>query len=579
MKRSLVLILAALMIIITSCSQKTPDIKSTSDNPGNVQIPNPWVDCASLSEAARLAGFDIAIPGSFDGYPNKMIQAIEKSMIQVLYFDGDPDGQDTGMIMIRKGAGSGDISGDYNEYAEKETVKMHGLDVLLRGDKGLVYSASWESDGYSFAINADKGLSRDALSDAIEEMITVVGYEGPSSVHWAENMSFRKIENIKPTLSASSFDERFLKFISERADGNYMASPLSFRYALGLLLAGAEGDTKTELLSALGVQSEEAWTAYCLDFNGFVEYFASDLERDIVEYKEQVKEGWLPQNSPEPFRALRVANSVWKADWVREDFKEAFRESIEKNYAAEYRFFTQADAVEKINEWADIKTEHLIPKLLSDDYPTEELAIVLMNALYFKDSWQTSFAEYLTQEGDFHARNGKTTRKEFMTSEDQYTYFEDETTKLVILPMDSGVSMAFVLGSTEGLGEKISRASQESVKVTIPKIDLETDFSNKELVDFLKKYGVSLAFDGDSADFSAMIDHPVYVSDIIQKTRIKLDEEGVEAAAVTAIMMDECAAIEPQEAKEFTADQPFSFYIYTTCNDTSAILFAGEIIE
>ena len=235
--------------------------------------------------------------------------------------------------------------------------------------------------------------------------------------------------------------------------------------------------------------------------------------------------------------------------------------------------------MEKINEWADIKTEHMIRKLLPEDYPTDQLAVVLMNALYFKDSWQNEFPEYLTKEGDFHTRGGQSVKKEFMTTEDHFSYYEDEDTKLVILPMKSGVSMAFVLGSREGLAEKITKASSENVRVTIPKIDLETDFSNGEFVDFLKAYGVSLAFDANRADFSAMIDHQVFVSDIIQKTRIKLDEEGVEAAAVTAIMMAEGAYFEPNEPKVFTADEPFSFFIYTTCNDTTAIMFAGEIVE
>ena len=144
---------------------------------------------------------------------------------------------------------------------------------------------------------------------------------------------------------------------------------------------------------------------------------------------------------------------------------------------------------------------------------------------------------------------------------------------------ESGVSMAFVLGSQEGLAEKISNADSEDVIVTIPKIDLETDFSNKEFVDFLEGSGVSLAFDETRADFSAMLDYPVFVSNIIQKTRIKLDEEGVEAAAVTAILMDKSASVEPKEPKEFIANEPFSFYIYTTCNDTTAVLFAGEIVE
>lgn len=397
---------------------------------------------------------------------------------------------------------------------------------------------------------------------------------------WAEQMSAEKTETVNRTMNADPFDERLLEFLSRNAEGNYMASPLSFRYALGLLLAGAEGETKAELLNALGVSSEEEWIAYCLDFNGFVEYFAADLEREIADFEEAVGQGWISSDAAEPFRALRVANSVWKADRIPESFKDAYRESVERNYAAEYRSFTPENAVEKINEWADVKTEHMIQKLLPEDYPTDQLAVVLMNALYFKDSWQKEFPGYRTKEDDFHTRGGRTVKKEFMTTEDHFSYYEDEDTKLVILPMKGGVSMSFVLGSREGIAGKISKARSEKVIVKIPKMDLETDFSNGEFVDFLKSSGVSRAFDAEKADFSAMIDHPVFVSDIIQKTRIELDEEGVEAAAVTAIMAPEgCALIEPEEPKVFTADEPFSFFIYTTCNDTTAILFAGEIVE
>ena len=204
MKKGIVLLLAALLVLsLAACAQQTnengtaagnPGTKTENpetaeknhetmtenpetaeENPGFVQIPNPWVDCATLDEAAGLAGFEIAVPGKFDGYPNKAIQAMEKSMIQVLYFDGDPEAETSSMVMVRKGTGSEDVSGDYNEYSEKETVQLHGVDVQLRGEKGLVYSAIWTWNGYSFAINADKGLSRDAISDAIGEMVTTVG--------------------------------------------------------------------------------------------------------------------------------------------------------------------------------------------------------------------------------------------------------------------------------------------------------------------------------------------------------------------------------------------------------------------
>ena len=404
---------------------------------------------------------------------------------------------------------------------------------------------------------------------------------GPSEAddNWAENMNANTVSTVKNTMRLDSFDSKFLSFISERTDGNYMVSPLSFRYALGLLLAGAEGETRNELLKAFGVRTPEEWTRYCLDFNGFVNYFAENLDLEVKEFRDQVKAGWISPDSDEPFRALRVANSVWKADWIEADLKADYCESVSADYAAEYRYFSPSNAVAKINEWADTKTEHMIQKLLPEGYPTDSLAVVLMNALYFKDAWYHSFEPGLTREMDFHAKDGSNVKKEFMTDTDYFSYYEDGDTQLVILPMKGGVYMAFVIGSTEDLSEKISSASYTRVRVTIPKMDLETDFSDGQLVRFLADNGVSLSFEPDRADFSGMIDYPVYVSDIIQKTRIKLDEEGVEAAAVTAIMVNATGYMEPEEPREFTADRPFSFYIYTTCNDTTAVMFAGEIVE
>ena len=170
MKKLFLIIFALLLMTLTACSGQPAQSES-----GNMQIPNPWVDCSTLDEAAKLAGFDIAVPGRFEGYPDKVYQAIEKTMVQVLYYDTDPAAEQSSRIMVRKGTGSEDISGDYNDYPEKETVGMYGCDVLLRGKDGLVYSAVWNRDGYSFAINADKGLTREALAAAIEEMVTVAG--------------------------------------------------------------------------------------------------------------------------------------------------------------------------------------------------------------------------------------------------------------------------------------------------------------------------------------------------------------------------------------------------------------------
>ena len=103
--------------------------QSTSDN--SAQIPNPWEDCSSLEEAQQLAGFSIQVPDSIDGYPNRSIQVMDTSMIQVLY-ENDNEQQ----ILIRKGIGSDDISGDYNSYSESSQITVSDSSVTLKGNNG-----------------------------------------------------------------------------------------------------------------------------------------------------------------------------------------------------------------------------------------------------------------------------------------------------------------------------------------------------------------------------------------------------------------------------------------------------------
>ena len=374
------------------------------------------------------------------------------------------------------------------------------------------------------------------------------------------------------------FDEKLMAFLSKKAEGNYMVSPLSFRYALGLLLAGASGETKTELLNALGVKSEEEWAAACLRFNAFVKRFQEAYGIESARHAEYVEKGDLPQDSNAPTMALRVANSVWKNEKLGVPFTEEYSESISKNYDAEYFSFVPSTAVEKINEWVNEKTERMIDRLLPDGYDTTMLAVVLMNALYFKDSWISPFEEFATKSDEFRTKSGETVEKEFMHDVDNFQYYEDEETRLAVLPMKGGVSMAFVIGDASDIASKINEAEYRKVSVAIPKIDLETSFNGGEFVEFLKENGVRKAFDPENAEFKRMIDADVYVDDIIQKTRIKLNEDGVEAAAVTAIMM--CgSSFDPNQPVEFTLDQPFSFFIYTNTGNEMATMFFGEIVE
>ncbi len=118
-------------------------------------IANPFVDCETAYDAAQLAGFDVNFPESVQGYSERTYQAVEGQMAQCFYSDGEQ------RVLVRKAVddGSGDISGDYGEYASKTTVTVGDVEVTEKGDGDLVYVAIWAKGGYLFAIDADAGLS------------------------------------------------------------------------------------------------------------------------------------------------------------------------------------------------------------------------------------------------------------------------------------------------------------------------------------------------------------------------------------------------------------------------------------
>ena len=144
-----------------STNSGTTDTDTSTDTAdGSTEIANPFVDCETLEEAGELAGFDISVPDEIDGgYTQGTIQAVENEMILVIYTT--EAGEE---ITLRKGTGTEDISGDYNEYAEENTLDVDGTSVTARGSDGLVYAATWTDGTYTYAITASAGLESDSVS-------------------------------------------------------------------------------------------------------------------------------------------------------------------------------------------------------------------------------------------------------------------------------------------------------------------------------------------------------------------------------------------------------------------------------
>lgn len=177
-KRVLILMCAATMISMAACGAKEtvtteatkavvettlPESESVEEIAG---MPNPWTDCKTLDEAKDNTGFSIEIPGQIKGYTQTLIQTLEKQTIQVFYEKG---GQTDQEILIRKGIGTEDISGDYNTYDEEKQTDIAGYQVQEKGDNGKIMLATWTNDGYTYSVSAP-GISENEMEIIIQQI-------------------------------------------------------------------------------------------------------------------------------------------------------------------------------------------------------------------------------------------------------------------------------------------------------------------------------------------------------------------------------------------------------------------------
>lgn len=121
---------------------------------GGVQIPNPFVEYGTLADAAKAAGVELTVPDVLNGSDGRVFQAIENDLLEVIYRKGEDE-----TARIRKAAGSDDISGDYNVYAQMDTVSVNGVQVTLKGNSGKVSLATWTAEGYTYSISVEDGIS------------------------------------------------------------------------------------------------------------------------------------------------------------------------------------------------------------------------------------------------------------------------------------------------------------------------------------------------------------------------------------------------------------------------------------
>lgn len=336
---------------------------------------------------------------------------------------------------------------------------------------------------------------------------------------------------------------------SQDKDANVLVSPFSAGTALSMLAEGAEGQTREELVSAMGGQ-----------------LFPSDLL------------------AVDTIADVRSANSAW----LRSGFhvKDTYSSLLEQTYGAMIaeKDFSSPQTVDAINSWCSENTEGRITEIVDQISP--DMMLFLVNALYFKAPWQNEFNPAVTADRTFHGSAGDK-QVPMMTMTKHLSYAEADGSQLVELPYKGGrYSMLVMLPQSglsiddvvAGLSEQNFRTAldmlgRRKVHLTLPRFKFDTDLV---LNSILMEMGVKKVF-STSAELDGISDARICVDQVRQKCFIEVNEEGSEAAAVTSIGLKLTSAPTFEPIVEMNVDRPFLFAIADRTSDN--ILFIGRVMN
>ena len=348
-------------------------------------------------------------------------------------------------------------------------------------------------------------------------------------------------------------------------DKNIFISPLSISIALAMTLNGASGETEQAMTNTLYLQqldSESINTGY------------AGLRHTL--------------QTSDPKVTLTIANSLW----ARQDvpFKQDFLQRNTEYFGAEVSTldFTDPNTLPTINQWVNTNTNGKITKILDEINP--DMVLFLINAIYFKGTWQTEFDPSRTRDSTFYLATGDEKQIPMMTRTGDYLYYENNEAKFqaISLPYGDGrMSMyiflpyresdlnTFLEGlNTENWENWVSQFHEQEVFLSMPKFKLEYE---KTLNTPLQSLGMGIAFAPGLADFSRMADlealgKNLYIGEVLHKAVVEVNEEGTEAAAVTSVGIRATSA-----PPAFMANRPFFFAIRD--NETKTVLFMGTVVD
>lgn len=362
--------------------------------------------------------------------------------------------------------------------------------------------------------------------------------------------------------------------VLRKARGNIAVSPFSVSMGFTMAWAGARGETAAQMRKVLHAASAPDATL--------------DAEARLLATFRQPAEGVT----------LRVANRLFGERTYT--FEAAYLERTKAAFGAPLEpldFVTAPGAARlHINDWVATATEQHITNLIPPSGVTKATRLVVADAVYFLGAWAEPFNPRVTAPSAFHASATRSKDVAMMHQRGPYRFAHTDGVRVLEVPYAAGrVAMTFVLpDAIDGLEEVESRLTSPTldgwfgalvpsptVLVTLPRFKIEPAAIGlrSELVDL----GMTLAFDPRAADFTGIANPPrpeerLYISDAFHRSLVKIDEQGTEAVAATAVVMAR-PLLERRDPhpEEFTADHPFLFFVRDL--ETGLVLFMGRVNE
>lgn len=395
-------------------------------------------------------------------------------------------------------------------------------------------------------------------------LLVVVMLSGCSGniLSFGQNGDFDKAQIGKETVEGNSrfaFDI-FRQLEQEDGDQNIFISPFSISTALTMTYQGAGSTTKEAMAKTLG-------------YTGIDDAELNKSYENLIRYLRQLDKKV----------ELNIGNSLWvrEGEAIKDEFLAVNREIFDAPVTP--LDFSQAKAADEINQWISDATKKKIEKMLEPPIPANVI-MYLINAIYFKGEWTQPFDPKQTFSATFQAGDGSSSREVMMMSKNgKAEYGEGENYQAVRLPYGGGKAAMYCILPREDISihdfiaeldeeqwQRIRESikEQDDVQLKLPRFKLE--YGIKNLNDSLTALGMGEAFT-EEADFSGIRDG-LYISRVLHKAVIEVNEEGSEAAAATVVEIRESAAREPLT---FIADRPFVFMI--SDDETGTILFMGKM--